>query len=431
MFHFCGIFRVKPMNVTFHPSVSYRRYGDFAVLLDRHQIARLNASAGVLLDVIDEGRSLESETEKAFADSLEKAGFLSSSCADFSESSSQNAAREESGVYDDLNRWAARTLTPLHLHLELTWRCALSCRHCYLDGIERRPEDELTLEEIERFLTEARDLGVLFLTLSGGEPFLRNDFEDIVAIARRMRFSVSVLTSGWKTEMDQLERLTALGLDGLQVSLYGADAELHDGFTRREGSFAKAWETLTTGRELGLSVRAAVSVTRWNVHALEDIDRKLRDAEIPWNPVVNLFPRRVTGQLPDGLQLDGEAFREVLKRLPERKRFRMADLQPGDPPCNAGRSMVAIDPHGHVSPCPTWPQVVGNIREKPFSEIWKQAPELQAIRALTLADLEDCPNCPHRATCNRCPGFAQWMGTTEKGHSPLDCLQAKEYGNYK
>ena len=260
---------------------------------------------------------------------------------------------------------------------------------------------------------------------------MRDDFEQIVEMARGLRFSVALLTSGFRTQKKTLEHFAALGLDGLQVSLYGADAALHDDFTQRDGAFEKAWKTLTTAKELGMSVRAAVAVTRWNLHGIGALVQKLNDAEIPWNPVMNLFPRRVDGLLPENLQLDQSQLREVLKLLPERKRFRMSELRLDDPPCNAGRSMVAVGPYGDVFPCATWPQQVGNLRETSFEELWKNAPVLRELRKWTLADLKDCPDCSYRSTCNRCPGFAMLTGYGFNDHSPLDCFQAKEYGEIK
>ena len=91
-----------------------------------------------------------------------------------------------------LSGFRARTAaerTPVSAHFELTRRCNLHCRHCYLTAAERHGErcaEELTTAAVKAALNEWAAAGVLFLTLSGGEPLLRKDFADIYRYAREL-----------------------------------------------------------------------------------------------------------------------------------------------------------------------------------------------------------------------------------------------------
>src|SRR5262245_64118601 len=102
--------------------------------------------------------------------------------------------------YDRLVRVASRAHIPLAVLFEVTHRCNLGCSHCYLtEGPMGRPKptrDELTFDEIRRVFDQLADAGTLFLTLSGGEVFMRRDFLEIVAHARACGFSVTVFTTG-------------------------------------------------------------------------------------------------------------------------------------------------------------------------------------------------------------------------------------------
>ena len=113
--------------------------------------------------------------------------------------------------YDQLIRVASRAHIPLSVLYEVTHRCNLGCEHCYLSegpvGRPRPTREELSLEEIRRILDQLAEAGTMFLTLSGGEVFLRRDALDIVAHARSRGLSVTVFTTpdpvgrhrSWKT----------------------------------------------------------------------------------------------------------------------------------------------------------------------------------------------------------------------------------------
>src|SRR2546428_13436881 len=96
--------------------------------------------------------------------------------------------------YDRLLRPASRAHIPLAVLFEVTHRCNLGCAHCYLtEGPVGRPKptrEELTLDEIRPVLDQLAEAGTLFLTLTGGEVFMRRDFLEIVAHARACGFSV-------------------------------------------------------------------------------------------------------------------------------------------------------------------------------------------------------------------------------------------------
>src|SRR5687767_7284787 len=117
---------------------------------------------------------------------------------------------------------------PQWLNLELTYQCPLHCVYCYNPLDYAKVEDELSTAEWVRVLGEARKLGVVQLGLSGGEPLLRDDLEEIVCEARRLGFYTNLLTSGIGMNEARIKRLKDNGLDHIQVSFQDSTREMND-----------------------------------------------------------------------------------------------------------------------------------------------------------------------------------------------------------
>lgn len=408
--------RARP---TLSPLVSFRSFGDRAALVDHAtgDLHLLNAEGGELLERLDKGDDAFSDDEEEFLAEIGRIG----------QGESREAGEEGEGedLLEELNRWAADSLIPLHCQVELTYRCGLRCRHCYLGHCGGDPREELSTAEIVGLLDDLRRLGGLFLLLTGGEPFLRRDFEEIFSAARDRRFAVSFITSGWRLDRALLERLARRGIDTAQVSLYGPSAAVHDGVTGEPGSFADALACLRALRDLGVRVRAAVTPMAGTVDGIEEMRALLARERIPAALGLYMAPRRDGAKDPQALAVDAEGIRRAFAAFPPGASPRMRDRGPGDRPCGAGASAVSIDPYGTVHPCLQLRTPAGSIREAPLAEIWARAEVLERLRRITVADLEGCPACELRRSCNRCAGFAYAEGLSVRDHCSFDCLQAQ------
>jgi MoaA/NifB/PqqE/SkfB family radical SAM enzyme len=296
--------------------------------------------------------------------------------------------------YDRLVRRASAAHVPLSVMFEVTHRCNLGCVHCYLtEGPVGRPRpnrEELTLEEIQRVLGELAAAGTLFLTLSGGEVFLRRDALDIVATARELGFSVTVFTTGTLLTPDKARELAALHPLSVEISVYSARAEVHDTVTRIPGSHARSLTALRLLREHGVTIlikTPLMAITSGEYRDLMALAESL-GAGCGFDPM--LVPRRDGDRTPLALGASARDLREffgdpVLARewaqpvpcVPER----------GDELCGSARRTCMISPYGEVFACAVHPLPAGTLRERSFDEIWNHAPLLQAIRGKTVADL--------------------------------------------
>ena len=306
--------------------------------------------------------------------------------------------------YDRLVRVASRAHIPFSVLFEVTHRCNLGCEHCYLtEGPVGRPKprgDELTLDEIRTILDDLAEAGTLFVTLSGGEVFVRRDFLPIVAAARERGFSVTVFTTGTLLTPETARALAELHPLSVEVSIYSARPDVHDRVTRIPGSHARSLRALRLLKERGVVIlikSPLMSVNSDELHEMIALADGL-GAGYGFDPM--LTPRR-----------DGD--RTPLRLLPSQRQMRAFFSDPvlarefaqpvkclpqaGEEICGTGRRTCLISPYGDLFPCGVHPLPAGNLREKRFHEIWTGSPLLKELRTQTVADL--------RGGAKATPGF--------------------------
>src|SRR5439155_12116946 len=136
-------------------------------------------------------------------------------------------------LMDTMNQRAMELGVPFAVHFDVTYRCNERCIHCYLDHDDH---GEMTTAEIKGLLDQMADAGVFFLILSGGEIFMRKDLFEIVEHARKLLFSVKLKTNAVMIRKAKAERLAALGIESVQISVYSHRADVHDAITKLPGS---------------------------------------------------------------------------------------------------------------------------------------------------------------------------------------------------
>jgi MoaA/NifB/PqqE/SkfB family radical SAM enzyme len=278
--------------------------------------------------------------------------------------------------------------------VELTHRCNLNCFYCYND--HEFAGTPMTAEEYFRFFEDLREMQVMNLVLSGGEPLAHADFMLLGKKARELGFVVKIKSNGHtlhrKMALRIKEEIAPFNID---VSLHGARAETHDRQTRVPGSFDRLMANLREMLSLGLRVNLNCTLTAWNESELEEMFA-LADGlgvRLQVNPEVTprdngdrdvlsiLASREATRRL---LRLQSARAMETRRRAG--KKDRPADETipvPSEKHCGAASSGITVDPYGHVYPCVQWRRSVGNLREKSIQEIWTRSAGIDEVRALT------------------------------------------------
>ncbi|MBM3233702.1 radical SAM protein [Candidatus Pacearchaeota archaeon] len=157
------------------------------------------------------------------------------------------------------------------LDLNVTNRCNFRCVHCAFDsGIVSM--GELTLGELEKILSDTRKLGGRRIDITGGEPLLRGDVEDIISIAKKLGYKVELVTNASLLTEEKLSKFRGLGLDGIAISLDGASAETYNRIRRRDKkTFAKVLENIQKSVELGFYTKVNTVIFDFNLEEIPKI----------------------------------------------------------------------------------------------------------------------------------------------------------------
>jgi AdoMet-dependent heme synthase len=330
-----------------------------------------------------------------------------------------------SGLMSEMAAKALKLNIPLSVQLDLTYRCNERCIHCYLDHDDH---GEMNTAEIKGLLDQMADAGVFFLTISGGEIMMRKDFFEILEHAHARTFSIKLKTNGVLIRKKEAERIRALGVESVQISVYSHRAEVHDAITKMPGSFRQTIEAVRLLRTVGLHVTMANVLMVQNAQDYPGVRALANElgAQCTLDPTIT--PMMDGDRSILELNVDKAALREVFRDIalvgnveefcapPQGVDEDALDMLP----CSAGHTACYVSPYGDVYPCVQFPLPSGNVRRTKFVDIWRDSPQLKEVRSITLRDMPSCSQCTHGATCTRCPGLAYLEGNM-RGPSYQDC----------
>lgn len=306
---------------------------------------------------------------------------------------------------------------PMFAHVYVENRCHLACEHCYENEETHPAVAGLSLADYKKVFEQLAELGVLIITFSGGEPFLRKDFLDIVEEARRQRFAVRVYTSGTPITAAKADRMKALGVSEVHISVYSADAEVHDKFTGTKGSHRKSVAALDMLHERGIHTVLKAAVMTFNVDGLDDLMQLARDtgADYAIDPTVK---PKMNGDLsPLRFAVPPEVLAEKVYKRPEfEKALSMENAErlcngenlrrSQDGLCAAARGLVTIWADGQVAPCAMFPVAGGSVKDATVKDIWERSPLFDKVRKQTWGGMSGCSSCDVRQGCSPCMAYA-------------------------
>ncbi len=314
----------------------------------------------------------------------------------------------------------------LLLAMNLTRRCNLSCSHCYLDASTLRDGTvgELSTIEVCGILDEAAVCGPgAMIVLTGGEPLLRRDIEEIVAHGTDLGLGMVIGTNGMALSESRVASLQQAGTMGVGISLDSLDASSHDAFRGMQGAWHKTMQGIEHCRKAGLPFQIHFSVTKQNI---EEFDAIVDFSRSVGAMVLNIFFLVCTGRGETVSDISPEKYDEVLgeiidaqaryddiiirarcaphfkriafQRAPNSDLNRISGMD-GDG-CIAATHYCRITPEGAVTPCPYIDEEAGSTREQPFSAIWENASLLKDMRTPKLEG--KCGACEFRSLCGGC-----------------------------
>jgi PqqA peptide cyclase len=296
---------------------------------------------------------------------------------------------------------------PYTLVAELTYRCPLRCVYCSNPVDFHRSRAELSTDEWRRVFSQAAELGVMQLHLSGGEPVLRDDLVELIGHARANDLYTNLITGGTLLDEEKLGRFREAGLDHIQLSIQGAaraSAETIAGVR----SHRKKLDVARLIRQIGFPLTLNVVIHRLNIAEVPEIiaialelgaDRlELANTQFYAWAAENrraLMPTREQYDRAEEIARAAIAkYRGTLEIA-----FVQNDYLSGEPkPCMGGwgRSYMCINPNGEVLPCHAAAVIPGmrfeSIRDSALEKIWRDSPAMNAFRGDNWM-MEPCRSC--------------------------------------
>jgi pyrroloquinoline quinone biosynthesis protein E len=299
---------------------------------------------------------------------------------------------------------------PLWLLAELTYRCPLHCVFCFNPVDFAHHDDELSTADWARVLREGRALGAVQLGLSGGEPLVRDDLEEIVAEGHRLGYYGNLLTSGIGLTPERARALKDAGLDHVQLSFQDSTREMND-FLSHTKTFDLKRRVAATIKDNGWPMVMNVVLHRLNIDHVDRIIGMAAEMGAEYLELANTqyyswaFVNRAQ-LLPTHEQLrHAEAVADEWRaRLGERMRifFVAPDYHEGKVKrCvnGWGTTLLNIAPDGAALPCHTARMLPGmtfpNVRESSLREIWLESDAFNRFRGTGWMK-QPCATCAHK-----------------------------------
>jgi SynChlorMet cassette radical SAM/SPASM protein ScmE len=348
--------------------------------------------------------------------------------------------------------------TPRSVDLEITGMCNLRCKYCSHLTSGNDVEEDLSTSEWLKFFEELRDCAVMEVCLLGGEPFIREDFKELIAgiVQNKMRFSI--LTNGTLITEEVAAFLASTERCNLiQVSIDGSMPITHDGF-RGEGSFHRATDGLKLLMKHQIPASVRVTIHRQNVLDLEEVSKLLlEDVGLPGFSTNSAgyfgLCRKNTQQVQLTVEdrcLAMDALLKLTKKYKDRisamagplaearmwldmeraRRSGLKNMPHGGylTSCGGPMTKLGVRADGVITPCAQLPGIeLGRINSDSLTNVWRDNEELKLFRnrsSIPLADFIFCRGCEYVAFCRGgCPAVADSMLGNVYHPSPDSCYK--------
>jgi radical SAM protein with 4Fe4S-binding SPASM domain len=333
---------------------------------------------------------------------------------------------------------------PVNAVWELTLRCDLACRHCSSRAGRGRP-DELSTTEALDVVDQMADLGILEVTLIGGEAYLHEGFADVVRAIRRRGMECTMVTGGRGVTPEVAQMASDAGVMSVSVSVDGS-AATHDGLRGVRGSHEAALRAMGNLVRAGVQVSANTQIGRRNKRELERVFETVAAAgahawqlqitvaagRVVDDPTLLLEPYHLLEVMPEIARLKGRAAVADVRIWPGNnlgyygpfESLLRAELPGGRKgSCSAGRFVLGVEANGAVKGCPSLPTAAytgGSLRDDSLTDIWERAEPLRFTRQPRTGELwGHCDGCYYAEDCQ---GGCTWTAHSlfgRRGNNPF------------
>lgn len=320
----------------------------------------------------------------------------------------------------------------------VTHRCNLRCKHCYIGAGDSPMKAELTTEEGKGIISDLAGMNVPVLLFSGGEPLIREDIFELGEYAGSKGIRTVLSSNGTLITKNIASKIKETGFQYVGISVDGLPAT-HNGFRNADNAFEMARQGMDNLKAVGVKVGVRFTINRYNYHELRDVLRFVVDSCVPRfcmyhlvysgrgkemtrDDITNTERMNVFNILKEftlelhqkGVDLeilttdnhaDGILIHRYIEENMPQRADEVMELLKMHGGCSAGTKVANIGPSGNVHPCQFWTnKVLGNVREKKFSQIWNDAENEFLSNLRNKGDYlkGKCGECTYKDVCGGC-----------------------------
>ncbi len=260
------------------------------------------------------------------------------------------------------------------IQFQYNYACNLKCEHCSIKRFQGKKEGrQFTMEDVKDLARQADEMGLARFVITGGEPLVFKDLDELVESIDPQKFYINCDTNGWFLDEEKSKHLKKIGVDRIQLSIDSLDAEEHDSFRNAKGSHTRAMKAVDAALDAGLDIFIQTVVTKQRLHS----DEFIKFIEYFNNKGVGVF---VSYAKPVGAwegNFDALVNRKDMKYMEEleKKHNVFTHLTPAyglNMGCIAVKGMISITQYGDVLPCPYIHTSIGNVFNEPLEDIIKR-----------------------------------------------------------
>ena len=277
-------------------------------------------------------------------------------------------------------RYQQGVATPI-IDIAYDYACNLKCRHCSASRFEKKAR-KLTPADVKKISDEAHAMGLCQFNLSGGEPLIFKDLDEVMAALQPDKFHLSMSTNGHFLTLEKAKHLKSIGLDKVKISLDDFDEKLHDENRQNPGAYNKAIAAMMNAREAGLDVVVQTVVTHQNCQT----DRTVKMAEFAQKNGFTLdvmVARAIGGWEGKHEALINEEDAEFLRQVHQKYPVLHRDTFPSygmDKGCGCIDSTLHLTQYGDILPCVFIHIAIGNIFEESLSAIIERGQSIKCFQ---------------------------------------------------
>ena len=320
---------------------------------------------------------------------------------------------------------ANRGRIPITANFELTPVCTLKCDMCFIraeQGVVERQGGLLPLEQWVAWAEQLKEMGTLFILLTGGEPMRYPYFKELYVRLREMGFILTLNTNGTLIDDEMVSVLRTYKPRRVNITLYGGSTATYDRLCHNPQGYALCLAALRRLKKADIDVKLNVSIVRKNVEDYDEIIRLAQELDIPAEVNAYMFPltRPECGSQRDipAERLDAaEAARIELRYMAYKKgnemarymrdlNFTLAQVEGAQAcalECRAAKSSCWINWQGILTPCVLMDRPAIDLRQTEMAAAWRQL--TQAVEALP--PHSECEGCRLRPVCDVCYAAAR------------------------